>query len=268
MVVPNEGMALEFFPVSVINGIKCAKLVEEDIEGEVAYWQNAVTCCVLAATPPHEVIAGYVRQIWHTLTVAQKGIYHFDQKPFRVKAWNPKMETNIDAIASPPIWIQLPELDIKYWGIQSLSKIGSMLGIPLKTDKYSKEKSMLKYVRLLVEMPLEGHFPDYVEFVNGKSVLIRQKVTYEWHPLKCSHCKIKQDNHRKEWRVRSQVHPQEQNQPSERVKSRGDDDFQLVTKHTTKHCVTRVKGQKESTTPNDLLMVGFLETKVEDQNMV
>ncbi|KAJ8419303.1 hypothetical protein Cgig2_021541 [Carnegiea gigantea] len=109
--------------------------------------------------------------------------------------------------------------------MQSLSNIGSMLGIPLKTDKYTKEKSILKCARLLVEMPLEGHFSDYIEFANKKNVQIRQKVIYEWLPLKCSHCKMlghtqenrrNQDIHRKEWRVRSQVLPQEQNQPSER----------------------------------------------------
>ena len=36
---------------------------------------------------------------------------------------------------------------------------------------------MLKYARLLVEMPLEGKFPYYIEFANEKGVLIRQKVT-------------------------------------------------------------------------------------------
>ena len=61
-----------------------------------------------------------------------------------------------------------------------------MLGIPLKTDKYTKEKVMLRYASLLVEMPLEGSFPDFIEFANEKNVVLRQKVIYEWLPLKCS----------------------------------------------------------------------------------
>ncbi|KAJ8438666.1 hypothetical protein Cgig2_031631 [Carnegiea gigantea] len=52
--------------------------------------------------------------------------------------------------------------------MQSLSKLGSILGIPLKTDKYTKEKTMLKYARLFVEIPLEGNFPDFIEFANEK----------------------------------------------------------------------------------------------------
>ena len=97
---------------------------------------------------------------------------------------------NIDTIASLLIWVQLPELDIKYWGLQCLGKIGSIFDIPLKTDKYTKEKSMLKYARLLLKMPLEGLFPEYIEFANEKDVIIRQKVVYEWKPIKCTHCQI------------------------------------------------------------------------------
>ena len=92
---------------------------------------------MLGANPPIEVIGGFVRRIWKgyeidkvllvkkglylvrfdelkdALEVAQKGVFHFDQKPLIVKAWNPDMEMSIDTIKSSPIWIQLPELDIK-----------------------------------------------------------------------------------------------------------------------------------------------------------
>jgi len=111
LVDPNEGTTLEFIPVIEINGTKCAQLNVEDIEDEVTYWQNAVLCCVLGANPPYEVIAGFVNRIWGefaidkvlmvkrglylvrfedyqaALTVAQKAVYCFDQKPFIVKAW-------------------------------------------------------------------------------------------------------------------------------------------------------------------------------------
>ena len=178
-------------------------MVKEGVVSEIAYWQNAVLCCVLGENPPYELIDGFIRRIWigceidkvllikkglylvtfighqDAMLVAQKGVYHFDKKPFIVKAWNLEMDINIDTITSLPIWIQVPELDIKYWGIKSLNKIGSILGIPLKTDKYTKEKSMLKYARLLVEMPLEGRFLEYIEFANKRDVIIRQKIVYE-----------------------------------------------------------------------------------------
>ena len=109
IVDPNDETALEFIPVPVLNGVKCAKVEEEDIEEEVAYWHNAVICCVLGANPPLSIIEGYVKRISKelaitkvvlvkkglylvrfedyqgTLKVIQKGYYLFDHKPFIVK---------------------------------------------------------------------------------------------------------------------------------------------------------------------------------------
>ncbi|KAJ8422520.1 hypothetical protein Cgig2_003586 [Carnegiea gigantea] len=64
--------------------------------------------------------------------------------------------------ANPPV----EDFDIKYWGFDSLSKIGSKLDIPLKIDKYIKGKIMLKYAMLLIEIPLADAFLEYIEFVN------------------------------------------------------------------------------------------------------
>ena len=80
LVDPNEGIALEFIPITEINRTKCAQLNEADIVEEVVYWQNAVICCVLGANPPYEVIAGYIRRIWSDFAIdkvllIKKGLY-------------------------------------------------------------------------------------------------------------------------------------------------------------------------------------------------
>ena len=69
LVDPDEGTALEFVPVTEINGVKCAKVDLEDIEQEVNYWQNAVICCVLGANPPISVMECFVRRIWKEFTI-------------------------------------------------------------------------------------------------------------------------------------------------------------------------------------------------------
>ena len=63
MMDPDEGTVLEFIPASAINGTMCVKLAEEDVAGEIDYWQNAVICCVLGANPPYGIIDGFVRRI-------------------------------------------------------------------------------------------------------------------------------------------------------------------------------------------------------------
>ena len=84
-----------------------------------------------------------------------------------------------------------------------------MLGIPIRTDKYTKDKSFLKYARLLIEIQLEDNFSEYIEFVNEHNVVVRQRVEYEWKLTKCDFCKMygqTRDDYRKkpqpriEWR--------------------------------------------------------------------
>ncbi|KAJ8421822.1 hypothetical protein Cgig2_000991 [Carnegiea gigantea] len=59
-------------------------------------------------------------------------------------------------------------------GPDSLSKLGSIIGITIKTDKYTKENSMIQYARLLIDIPLNGAFPIYIEFVNDMDVVVRK----------------------------------------------------------------------------------------------
>ncbi|KAJ8421292.1 LOW QUALITY PROTEIN: hypothetical protein Cgig2_031131 [Carnegiea gigantea] len=191
---PNEGTELKFIPSSIINGVKCTNLVKSDVEVEIQYWQSAVLCTVIGANPPFEVMKGFLKCIWETMQLIDKilvekcGIYFFDSKPMLVKGWNPTMDLQTKTIRSLPIWIHLPALDIKYWGMESLSKIGSILGIPFKTDKFTKDKQVIRYARLLVEMQIDGPFPEHIEFFNEEGVLTHQQVTYEWIPSKCTHC--------------------------------------------------------------------------------
>ncbi|KAJ8424344.1 hypothetical protein Cgig2_015610 [Carnegiea gigantea] len=185
LVDPEEGTGLKFVSADEINGVKCTKLNQEDI--------------ILGANPPFEVIKGFINRVCENLLinkilllrngvflvrfenlqdkeqVVKKGVYFFDNKPFL-------------SIKSLPLWIRLPDLDIKNWGSESLSKICSVLGIPLKTDRYIKDRAMINYARVLVEFPLEGPFPEIVDFFNENNTLIRQSVAYEWLPSKCSHC--------------------------------------------------------------------------------
>lgn len=95
-------------------------------------------CYVLGAYPPYIVIKGYIRRLWGKLginkivmlkngvvlirfdtavgkqEVIEGGIYHFDNKPFIVKDWNPDMNFSKKELRTVPIWIRLPGLDFKY----------------------------------------------------------------------------------------------------------------------------------------------------------
>lgn len=118
----------------------------------------------------------------------QGGIYHFDNKPFIVKNWTPKIEFSKDELLSVPIQIKLPHLDFKYWSAKGLSKIGSLVGKPLMADKHTEKKVGLNFARLLVKVQIGSNLPEYVYFKNERGNVIEKKVTYNWQPSVCKVC--------------------------------------------------------------------------------
>jgi len=62
---------------------------------------------------------------------------------------------------------------------------------------------------VLIDIELEGPFPDYVDFINDKDIVMREQIKYELMPLKCNHWNmyghtemeyIKKAEPRQEWR--------------------------------------------------------------------
>lgn len=45
------------------------------------------------------------------MEILKGGIYHFDNKPVRVKAWTSKMEFSKEKFLIVPIWVRLPGLN-------------------------------------------------------------------------------------------------------------------------------------------------------------
>ncbi|KAJ8419338.1 LOW QUALITY PROTEIN: hypothetical protein Cgig2_024013 [Carnegiea gigantea] len=261
--------------------MRCAKLEKEDVAAEIDYWQQAVLCSVLGANPPFE---GFIKRIWATLdidkiilvrkgvflvrfgnvqdkqVVEKRGVYYFDLKLFLVKDWNPKMDMHTEALPSP--LGSIASFRCKILGAESLSKIGSTLGIPLKTDHYTKERTMLRYARLLIDISLDSSFPDFIEFFNDNEVLVRQQVVYEWEYVTCAHCHMfgheeqacrKKGGVRQEWR-----RLQGESYPMASITSWNRRGLNWPNKQKDVHSFLQY---------NKVGMIGLLETKVKENNV-
>ncbi|XP_019263375.1 PREDICTED: uncharacterized protein LOC109241110 [Nicotiana attenuata] len=164
------------------------------------------------AHPPFTVLNGYIQRQWakHGINkvvmlrngivlvrfdtelgkneVMQGGIYHFDNKPFTVKAWSPDMEFTREELYTVTIWVKLPGLDFKYWSPKGLSKIGSLIGKLLMVDQNTEKKMGLNFARLLIEVYIDMSLPEKVYFRNEKGSLVEQRVHYDWKPTICKYC--------------------------------------------------------------------------------
>lgn len=121
--------------------------------------------------------------------MATKGSFYFDHKPLIVKPWSPDLSMEDCQEVRVPIWIQLPNLQLKYWGVRCLSKLVESIGDLIKLDYYTEHKTRLKYARIQIEVEVNQKFPDSIWFINEKGIEIEQEVVYEWKPITCENCK-------------------------------------------------------------------------------
>src|SRR5688572_26648021 len=79
--------------------------------------------------------------------VIEEGIQMFDRKPVIIKAWKSGIEMSKIMVDKVPIWIRLPNLDLKYWGKAALTKIAGLVGKPIKADSATTTKEKLMFAR-------------------------------------------------------------------------------------------------------------------------
>ncbi|KAL9230891.1 hypothetical protein vseg_006184 [Gypsophila vaccaria] len=184
---------------------------EDDVIDELEYWKNAVICFIMGANPPGHVIEGFIRRIWTkynidkisflpngvflvrfaSLEMKEKainsGYFLFDNKPLIVKEWNENLEINKAEIKTVPVWVQLHELPLKFWG-KSLPKIVGIIGKFIKSDTTTQERTKLGYARVMVEMQIDHPCPESLQFKDEQGRVQKVGMTYEWKPISCSVC--------------------------------------------------------------------------------
>ncbi|KAH0657386.1 hypothetical protein KY289_026134 [Solanum tuberosum] len=114
--------------------------------------------------------------------VIQGGIYHFDNKPFIVKVWQPDMKFTREELYTVPIWVKLPGLDFKYWSQKGLSKIGSLIGKPMMVDNHTEKKMGLNFARLLIVVEMNVKLSDK-KYGHDEEACRAKKGTKNDHPM-------------------------------------------------------------------------------------
>lgn len=143
----------------------------EDVSDELEYWKLAMVCYVIGGKPLFKVFDGYARRIWGNANVdktipIKKGIFvirflnkealekaltmtnlMFDKHLVFVKQWEDDTDIEKIEVVKVPIWIQLPNLPVRYWGQNCLAKIVELVGKPVKPDMATQHRERLAYAR-------------------------------------------------------------------------------------------------------------------------
>ena len=75
-----------------------------------------------------------------------------------MKAWDPDVRFTKEDVWKVPVWVQLRNLELKYWGERSMAKIVSSLGNLIKPDQATQNRDKLQFARVLIEMDVSTGF--------------------------------------------------------------------------------------------------------------
>ncbi|CAH9111738.1 unnamed protein product, partial [Cuscuta europaea] len=88
-----------------------------------------------------------------------------------------------------PIWVKFPKLPMKLWNDEAMSEVASMVGVPITTDKITKERMNNEYARVLIEVDVSKPPPLSFPIRLPSKKVFNQSVLYETFPNYCFHCK-------------------------------------------------------------------------------
>lgn len=63
------------------------------------------------------------------------GPHAFFGRPMIIKPWSASFNFQDEILRVIPLWVRLPNLPLNCWGPDSLSRIGSLIGVPLYADE-------------------------------------------------------------------------------------------------------------------------------------
>ncbi|XP_056688217.1 uncharacterized protein [Spinacia oleracea] len=123
-------------------------------------------------------------------TIVSGGPYTFYGKPIIIKPWVANFNFYEEVLKVIPLWVKFPNLPLNCWGSDSLSRISSLLGVPLFADGCTTRQERVSFSRVLIEMDVTNPLPDHVwiEDANGKA--FKQPVSYDWKPQFCKTCNV------------------------------------------------------------------------------
>ena len=90
----------------------------------------------------------------------------------------PKFQRNKKVMNKAPVWVTFPNLDLRIWTANGLSRLPSIVGTSLYANKYSACKDKISYTWILIEVNVSTTLRETVivrdpfyEFFEKKSIM-------------------------------------------------------------------------------------------------
>lgn len=176
-----------------------------------AIWKHAVVGAVVSIRPSYTDIQRWVEVNWkeykHRVSHVRLGVYLFEfqsendkmevlsrswsfyhKSQISLRAWDVNMDLDNLVFDSAPVWIQLPNLHMRFWSRKAMSKLVSFVGVSIVRDKLTARRARLSYARVLVDLSVKAMPPDSIPITSPAGEVYQQPVVYEHMLPKCETC--------------------------------------------------------------------------------
>ena len=99
--------------------------------------------------------------------------YTISNRPIIMKQWCPEFDFGKEFLAEIPLWVNFPKLPLNCWGVGSLSRIASAIGVPLFADECTTKQTRISYARMLIEVNVTKPIPQQITVMdpNGRTFM-------------------------------------------------------------------------------------------------
>ncbi|XP_056688055.1 uncharacterized protein [Spinacia oleracea] len=209
-----KGTSLSFIAPTISEGSPVAVLDNVDIAKMSAIWDAALIMYVVGDKPSIGAVIRYIANEWKNVSKPQvflhddgyfivkfgskkdrdavlvAGPHTFFGRPMITKPWTASFNFKEEVLRVIPVWVRLPNLPLCCWGPDSLSKIGSLIGVPLFADECTSKQLRISFARMLIEVDVTKDMPKSVLIQDSTGRSFTQKVDYDWLPPFCKDCKV------------------------------------------------------------------------------
>lgn len=107
------------------------------------------------------------------------GPYYMNRQHILVYSWKMDFDFVSQVLKRFPVWVRLPCLPLSFWGGDSLSKIASVMGVPLCADDCTSNVKRITYARLRIEVDVTNPILTVIHIENANRRVFKQKAYYE-----------------------------------------------------------------------------------------
>lgn len=208
----KDGMNLAFVSPRISNGVPRAIVDKDEVRHLKLKWKATCVMYVVGCQPNIATFSKFLKSCWPHLDnlmpilhqdgyylvqclseevaveLVNRGNVMMGKRPVLVRMWDAQFDFTKDILRVIPVWIRLIKLPTKFWGMNSLSRIGSLFGVPLAAHSYTAYRSRVNYARILVEVDVTKPLPKSIFVEDEDGNVYDQAFFIEWIPAYCQKC--------------------------------------------------------------------------------